>query len=520
MSKSIYSTNITKCVVPHYKNDSSGESSEFFANWKMNSVFEQEYETYMRKGHKISSAMSGLCEADLFYYFGLVQRDEYVRTLFSAISCFTGKDSVVSYLEAGRPYKLLNSNPENSSCPDNIVFNKHCLIIPRGELLWSLLAIPGDKIAVSNNANNFRIFIHPVEERDRLEKLTTVDDEFKLHKQHLGLDNLKENTSGATQKTYYVTLNPFLYTRIRSFRCIPPEGRSLDEQHFMIHKMNAFYTHSLGAISLLSTNARRLLQYAPGTREILCTGTDKINVGIPKKFYEGTTSATPSTSTAPVTSTPILSKWARSEEDERGTDKFYGYDYDNKKLPVNTIVFPEAKEIDVCKSNRKDFHSFIQYYEQSMMTKIREEYADIKSDDSFKLIDAYDNDSKTFWYKLIKNTYPSKLTYKEDTISQFTPNCMLTPLGVVAIRDICLNDPLIFEENTMEIDKINKNKYSSNWECSIETLEMPDYKRIANVEKAGEPSNPPPRVQANPMAYSSAFVTSIGTNITILPTQK
>lgn len=515
MSKSIYTTSVTKCVVPHYKND-TGESGQFFANWNMNSVFEQEHDRYVKKGHKMSSAIAGLCEADLFSQYGLVTHDEYVKTLFSTMSCYKGKDTVVSFLEAGRPYKLLSPNVDQPNCPDNVVFRKYCLIIPRGELMWALLAIPGDKIGVSNDSNSFKIYIHSVKDGVRVSAVAVSSDEFKSHAAHLNFTKVEKKADAASKPdAYYVTLNPFIYTRIRAYRCIPPEGRTLDEQHFMVHKMNAFYTHSIGALALISVSAKRLLQYPPATREQLCIDTDLLNVGIPESFFK-----TPAAESAEVggegqAGTQKL-KWAHFEAGAVSDINNSGFEYEGS-LPKNMIVFPESKDSDVCRSNRKDLHSFIQHYEHSIMVKVREEYGEVKPD--YAVLDCYDEEEKPFWYKLIKNTYPTKLTFNNEVISHFTPNCMLTPLGVVAIRDICEGDPLIFEENVMPIDKIDINKYSSPWECSIETLNMPDYRRISDFEKAGEPLNPPPKVQANPMSYTSAFVTSIGTNITILPKQ-
>jgi len=138
----------------------------------------------------------------------------------------------------------------------------------------------------------------------------------------------------------------------------------------------------------------------------------------------------------------------------------------------------------------------------------------MKIDDKFP--NYFDDIQRAYWYKFIKNTYPTKLTFKEEEISSFKPNCQLTPLGVCSIRRICTGDPLIFIDNEMKIDQIHLPNKISPWECIIEKLEIPEYKKLADSEKAGEPSSKQ-RVLANPLTFTPAFVTSLGTNIPILP---
>src|SRR5436190_11360093 len=126
----MYSTRLKKCVIPHYK-QTGGESDELFKNWHINTVFESELDTYEKYGHRLSSAISGMCLGDLFTHYGLTQRDEYVKSLFSTISCYRGKDSIISFLVASRPYRIKNKELDQQPCLDNVVFEKGTLIIPR-----------------------------------------------------------------------------------------------------------------------------------------------------------------------------------------------------------------------------------------------------------------------------------------------------------------------------------------------------------------------------------------------------
>lgn len=493
MTTGIYTTRIKNCVVPHYKK-TGGESEELFKNFIMNTVFEREIYMYNKYGNKISSAISGICISDLFTQYGLTQRDEYVKTLFSTISCYQGKDSVISFLVASKPYRI-KSNLEND-CPNNIVFEKNTLIVPRGEIMWSLLGIPGDKIGVNSDPNSFKICIQKTDDAEPINMVATVGDEFKRHMEHLKITKI-EKFSGATQKPdlYYVTLNPYIYTRIKAYRCIDTEGRNLDEQYFMLHKMNLLYSQSIGALSVIPVEAKRLLQYPPGTRESICCKEDTLNIGVPKSFCED------------------IGTWANKDDDDNG--RAYTY---TGKVPKNTIVFPECESSDVCKNNRDGFHNFIQQYESSHISKIREEYSDIKPSDDSKIPKCFDDNQRSYWYKFIKNTYPTELQFKKEVVSSFTPNCKITPIGVVSIRRICEGDPLIFEGNSLEIDQIHSPHTRSLWDCAIEQLEIPEFKRLSDEEKSGESRNTSARTSANPLSYSgSPFVTSLGTNITILP---
>jgi len=497
----MYSTRLKKCVIPHYK-QTGGESDELFKNWHINTVFENELDTYEKYGHRMSSAISGMCLGDLFTQYGLTQRDEYVKTLFSTISCYRGKDSIISFLVASRPYRIKNKELDLQPCLDNVVFQKGTLIIPRGELLWALLSIPGDKIGTSNDPNSFRIYIQGVPDKDRIEPIKQLDGEFQTHSNHLGITNISKKEINANPQsrptTYYVKLNPFIYTKIKAYRCISPEGRNLEEQYFMLHKMNLLYSQSFGAMALMAVEARRLLQYPPGTRESICCERDLLNVGIPQSHATN------------------INRWAIKQEKEQNQNNNDGYDYTGT-LPKNTIIFPEATNTDVCKSNRDGFHNFIQQFERNYFPKIREEYGDIKINDNTFAVD-YDDSHSKFWFKLFNNTYPSKLTYQGEIISTFSHNCELTAVGVVSTRDICEGDPLIFDKNEMKIDQIHIPNQLSPWECLIEKMDIPEYRKLPDVEKVGETKNLQ-RVQANPLTYTSAFVTSLGTNITILSKQ-
>jgi hypothetical protein len=490
MTTGIYTTRIKNCVVPHYKK-TGGESEELFKNFIINSVFEREIYMYNKYGNKISSAISGICISDLFTHYGLTQRDEYVKTLFSTISCYEGKDSVISFLIATRPYRIKTSS---ETCPNNIVFEKNTLIVPRGEILWSLLGIPGDKIGMSSDPNNFKIYIQSVDEADPIHMVTTSDEEFKTHKEHLKITSIAKHTDATTRpELHYVTLNPFIYTRIKAYRCIDTEGRNLDEQYFMLHKMNLLYSQSIGALSVIPVGAKRLLQYPPGTRESICCKEDTLHIGVPKSYCGE------------------IDNWARKDSAKQGQ----AYDYTGK-VPKNTVVFPECENSDVCKNNRDGFHNFIQQYENSHIVKIREEYADIKPSEDIPK--CFDDTQRSYWFKFIKNTYPTQLKFRTEVVSSFTPNCRLTPIGVVALRRICEGDPLIFDSNALEIDQIHSPHTKSLWDCAIEQLEIPEYKQLADDIKPGESKTTNARVSANPLSYSgSPFVTSLGTNITILP---
>lgn len=493
MTTGIYTTRIKKCVVPHYKK-TGGESEELFKNFIMNTIFEGEINMYNRYGNKISSAISGVCITDLFTQYGLTQRDEYVKTLFSTISCYQGKDSIISFLVATKPYRIKTNS---DTCPNNIVFEKNTLIIPRGELLWSLLGIPGDKIGMSNDANGFKIFIQPIDDGDNMLMVATVTDEFKEHKEHLGITKIEKSTETQKPPLYYVTLNPYIYTRIKAYRCIDTEGRNLDEQYFMLHKMNLLYSQSIGALSIIPVEAKRLLQYPPGTRESICCKADTLNIGVPKSFCDN------------------IDSWAVKDSQDKGQ----AFKYEGK-VPKNAIVFPESLSSDICKNNRDGFHNFIQQYENSHIIKIREEYADIKPDADAKIPDCFDVNQKSYWYKFLRNTYPNELKFKNEVVSSFTPNCKLTPIGVVATRRICEGDPLIFEGNSLEIDQINSPHTKSLWDCAIEQIDIPEYKKLSDEDKSGESRSTTAKVSANPLSFSgSPFVTSLGTNITILPRQ-
>ena len=499
----MYSTRIKKCVVPHYKK-TGGDSDELFKNWNINSVFESEVELYDRFGHRMSSAISGMCIADLFTQFGLTQRDEYVKSLFSTISCYQGKDSIVSFLVANRPYRIRNTEITDIKCPDNVVFEKGTLILPRGELMCALLGIPGDRIANSNDPNHFKIYIHKVTGTDKIEAIKKEADEFDNHFHHLKVKDVTKIEPNATAAqrpaAYYVTLNPFIYTRMKAYRCIPQDGRNLEEQYFMLHKMNLLFSQTLGAMSVIPVEARRLLQYPPGTRESICCENDILNVSIPNNVEGGND----------------FDSWAIKEEGNNIGRNNDGFTYGDP-IPKNTIIFPEVKDTDLCKTNRENFHSFIQQFENTNINKIREEYSDIKIDVA-GFPEYYDDNQRAFWYKFIKNTYPTRLTFLGDEISKFTPNCQLTPLGVVAIKKICEGDPLIFKENEMKIDQIHIPNRVSPFDCLIERVDIPDYKRLHDGDRAGEVISKQ-RVHANPLTYTPAFVTSLGTNITILPKQ-
>lgn len=494
MTTGIYTSRIKNCVVPHYKR-SGGETEELFKNFIINTIFEREIFMYNKYGNKLSSAISGVCIADLFTQYGLTQRDEYVKTLFSTISCYQGRDSVISFLVASRPYRIKNAL-ENSNCPDNLVFDKNTLIIPRGEIMWSLLGIPGDKIGVNGDPNSFKIFIQPVDDTNAINMVATTGDEFKRHSEHLNITKIEKLLAEASKPDlHYVTLNPYIYTRIKAYRCIDTEGRNLDEQYFMLHKMNLLYSQSIGALSVIPVEAKRLLQYPPGTRESICCKEDKLNIGVPKSFCND------------------IDTWAKKDEKKEGGAFIY-----TGNVPRNTIIFPECESADVCKNNRDGFHNFIQQYESSHVAKIREEYADIKPNENSNIPNCFDDNQKAYWYKFIRNTYPRELRFKNEIVSSFTPNCKITPVGVVSTRRICEGDPLIFEGNALEIDQIHTPHTKSLWDCAIEQLEIPEFKKLADDEKSGESRNTSAKISANPLSYSgSPFVTSLGTNITILP---
>jgi len=496
----MYSTRIKKCVCPHYKGNDGSQLAEVMKNVYINVVFEGQVSIYEKYGHRMSTAICGMCLADLFAQYGLTQKDDNVKTLFSNMSCFSGKDSGVSLLVASMPYIMRNNNLDNQKCPSNVLYPPGTLVLPRGEFAWQLLSIPGDRICTSLDPHTFRIYITRVKDRDRIEPIKNVGGELKSHREHLGITKVEtiplDDDVTKRHDAYYVTLNPFIYTRIKAYRCVPPEGRNLEDQFFMLHKMNLLYSQTMGAMAVIPVEAKRLLQYPPGTRETTCCPPDLLNVGIPESV-----------------STDI-DAWAIKEEKEQHKNHVDGFNITGS-LPKNMIFFPDAKDFDTCKSNIDNFHNFIQEYESSYISQIREEYAEIKVDRDF--YDYFDDNQRAFWYKFIKHTYPSKLSFKGEVISSFTPNCQLTPLGVVAIRNICQNDYLVFKDNEMKIDEIHLPNKISPWECVIEKVDIPEYRKIPDSEKAGETINKQ-RVQANPLTFTPAFVTSLGTNITILPT--
>lgn len=503
MSRSIFSTNIKKCILPHYSKGIGENNQDLFKSWTINSIFEAEMPLYEKFGNKLSSAISGLCITDLFTQYGLAQRDEYLNNMFPVLSCFQGpRDSIMSFIVASKPYKMVNS--EEPTCSDNIVFKKGCLIIPRGELLWSLLSIPGDKIGTSNDANAYKIYVHSVDTADsRLESVRTSSEEYKSHIEHLKITKVETKPIADENKEdqYYVTLNPFIYTRIKAYKCISLENKTLEEQYFIIHRMQLLFAQTIGSLSLLSVHPQRLLQYPPATCDQICSSNDILNVGIPSLYFDD------------------MKRCAIKEEKELHKNKYEGFTYTGK-LPSNTIVFPESHEANACKSNRDgQLHSFLLEYEKTHLPKVRDEYSEIKAGVDFTAANYFDDEQKTYWFKIIKNSYPNKLKHKDQDISSYEPNVTLSPLGVVALRDVCLHDPLIFKSNEMHIEKINTPSNRPSFDCTIENQQFPEYKHLSHLKKAGEGSSPVPRVQASPLGYSSSFVTSIGTNITILPSQ-
>lgn len=492
MATGLYTSSVKKCVIPHY--NSYTDSIKLPAN----AVFEAERGNYEKYGDSLSGAITGVCLPDQFSYYGLLSRENYIKNLFNALSCFTGQDVAISFLVASPAYKLREKDALTQRCPSNLVFKKGCLIIPRGEIVWSLLAIDSSNIAQGESEDDvFKIFIkesavaNPNNPGLILPSMEKKDEESRIHYEHLKIPADQRNiTSKESNNSRYVYLNPTLYNRIKTFRCISPHEKTIFDQDFMLFSMNLMYVQSLSALALVSTPPKRLLQYPPGSRESICPPKkDSMCVLIPK--------------------VENLDTWSIQTDD--------GLSMDEKTICNNVVLVADAKRHNTCNTTNDLNHNIIHAIETQYMNSVREEYNILKSVEfqHMGLDSWYDIESQQFWKKIIINSYPNKVKNGDEDICTNAANCILTPLGVVAIRNICEGDPLIFKDHTINLKKIWMLP-RSGWKCDIIPRELPVQEQLNDTEKAGIVKMSDPKIQKNPLNYNPSFITSLGTNISLL----
>lgn len=512
MTTGLYTTSVNKCVIPHYTNYNNGS-----VTLPENKIFEAERGNYDKYGDRLSGAVSGICMPDLFSNFGLVSHEGYVKDLFYPLPCVAGRDIAVSFLVANPPYDVIDFDKE-SKCPKNIVFRKGCLIVPRGELIWALLALDADKIGNTGGENNdeeFKIYItQTIHQRKRKRESVETGkpeneevlepipinvgdvqrqtEELKSHYNHLRAARFGGYKSIKVPNMKYVYLNPAIYNRIRSFRCISPVDRTLVDQDYMLFAMNLLYVQSLSMLALLSTLPNRLLQYPPGTKETIChTQRNTMSVVIPI--------------------VDNIAEWTIHQQ-------MGGYAVVAESIPNNVVLIADVVSNNTCESRLSTLnHNIIQALEKEFMGPVRHEHQILKGIqlDCGNLTTWYDIEAQQFWKKLIANSYPSKIMAQGEVLTSYTPNCLLTPLGIVATKDICENDPIIVKESKLDLKNMRITE-RSGWHCDILPQDFTVSSQLDEQDKAGPLKQNDPRIQKNPLNYSPSFVSSMGTNFSIL----
>jgi hypothetical protein len=584
----IYSTGLKRCTLPHYDKASVGLTQDI--SLPHNLVFDAQKEIFDRYGHIMSPALLGICVADLFTTFGLSSKDSYVRDMFTPINCFTGKDTVVSYLVANSAYNIVEKDAFTpvQQVNTNIVFNKGCLIVPRGEILWSLLAYNANAIAIGDDPSDlFKIYVDrcggdegidieqkwtrpaagnddcikypshyefsnksannlfpdwppdPVEPVLELEPLpvAAIPNEIEINRineanrlkqqvyaaamvqhnkdvDHVSLQREKylksiySSENKNANETKFVYLNPNIYAKIKAFRCISPHNMSLMDQDFILYTMNLFYSQFFSTLALISTQPEILLMYPPATLEMIC----------PKK---------PDTM---VVALPRLQNGVVENIDDwtiREADIGYGLDVNVNRIisvPHNMILIADVISMNTCSETLSNTNrNVVEAIEHKLMSGVRDEYLVLKAYglENTNLNHFNENTGRQFFKKIIKNSYPNKLQDDGTTISTFTPNCTLTPLGIVATKSICENDPLVIDNHQIDIKRIHVQP-KTGWTCEIESVQLPTHvEEVSEIglssKKAGVLRQSDQRELKFPLNFSPHFVTAMGTNINIIP---
>lgn len=585
----VYSTGLKQCILPHYDKVSFGLTQDI--NLPQNSIFDAQKEIFDSHGHIMSPVFLGMCAADLFTTFGLSSRDAFIRDIFSPIHCYTGNDVIVSYLVANNAYKIVDKDAFTPpSCREsNIVFKKGCLIVPRGEIIWSLLAYNAQTIAIGDDpSDQFKIYVSKcggarVPGEKRVNKLETVgvDVIYKSHYSYsndvneaqfddlppvvenepiladlvqvpvadgteerkgeivriteennikqreyndkkikydkdvairaLNVQQIVKSRFSSEQKvantTQYVYLNPNLYAKLKSFRCIDPHNMSLIDQDYILYTMNLFYSEFFSTLALISAPPDTLLMYPPGTLEMNCPPKpDTMVVTLPN--YNDLID---------------LKRWTITE-----TEIGYGLKDAIRaivEIPKNMILIGDLVSMNICRENMPNTNrNIVEAIEQKKMMSVRDEYSVIKrynlETNSFKYFN--ENSGIQFFKKIIKNSYPETVKDGDTVISTYTPNCILTPLGIVATKSICENDPLVIGDHKLDIKQLNVQP-KTGWSCEIESVQLPSHVEAAiggsesGRKKAGVLRQFDQKELKFPLNYSPHFIAAMGTNINILP---
>jgi hypothetical protein len=513
-----YSTGIKECTLPHYDTFTKGLTGQD-SSLASNKILDSQKQMYEKHGKRLSSTISGICVPDLFNTYGLTAKDEFIRDMFTPINCHTGKDAIVSYLVANNAYKFIEKDAFTiPQCANNIVFKKGCLIIPRGEILWSLLAYNANKLASGDDPTDvFKIYVDKcggnIPGDDDLDVEWKIDDDRKYKSHYRFSDpnvaqavrnrrDLDDHYSQVSpDETKYVYLNPNIYARIKSFRCISPKNKSLVQQDFSLYTMNYYFAQFFAGLSLISSPPKALLMYPPGTLESICPPkADIMVVNLPNS-----------------NDIEDLETWTNVEVANegyriKGKDKF--------SVPRNMILIGDCKDMNTC-SEPYDNTNFnvIEATERHSMVPVREEYAIFKivvvENSQLKY---FGSNSQLYFKKIIKNSFPNKLSNNTLEISNFTPNCMLTPLGVVSTKNICEGDPLVMKDHTLDMTRIHIMP-KTGWRCEIETKSMPGHYDDNSIidDVSGVLRETDQKNLKYPLNYTANFISSLGTNISILP---
>jgi hypothetical protein len=386
-----------------------------------NTTFEIHTTMYKRFAQS-KSIICGLCIVDLFTVFGLTQRNTS-KALFNL-----NISASHAYLVGNRAYKYKAGGGQTPIA----VFKKGCLLIPRGEIIYSLLAYRQDDLTLHDE---FRIYI-------------TTDADF---------ENGDANKTGR-----YVTLNPNLMCKLRSFRSIEDHLQLGGEYGALV--LSLLYVQSVTGLSLLSCSPETLMKISPsnGHSFVALPGQsnrlkNRMSVHIKEPLYADS------------------KDWTLDDKQIKITPEWKPMSELLEPFRITTVT---SQDSCVPLEHLKDqYGGLINSMERNTMSRIRHELDEMElfyssNDSTFPKLDEFKNrkifdspQSLSFFKNIIFSTFPK--TWKDnDTNEQIyfmKENCIFTELGLVACRDICENDCIIIDETEIRTRPSNS---EVNRDCS------------------------------------------------------
>lgn len=449
-----------KCVIPHYIDF----VDDAFNKYPENKIFEAHRELYKEFGNKMSAAVAGLCVADLYAVYGLVSLEGSARNIFKCIIPNDVQDTNISFLTAtATTVAIVDANR-----PDNIVFSKGCLIVPRGEILWSLLAYDAAENFKINDDDDddddFKIYLtfsKKVTANDHRKKTPPFTLPYYKRKEEVGwgerkklshYSHLEIDTNLATEyaaqeaiaKSRYVYLNPNINNFIKSFKYIAPrqDHHQQSDRKYLLFASNLFFIQTITGLSLLSTHANRLLMYPPSNNERICMKRkNEMSITIPR-------------------SNDTVARLRSFSLFEKGT----GYTNPECIISRNVVLFANVRpppSSDADKPPQIAFNSeIVRVFEREKIKNIRETNNNdnrllettTTTDGLKELKEFFDIESYRYFNRILQNTYPNVLKFgKETTLATYTPNCMMTSIGLVATKNICQREFLIVQGNVFDL---------------------------------------------------------------------